>query len=339
MKVLVFGLGSIGSYLYFLIKKNIEKFKDIDLFLLTYNKRELSNYHLSIFDKKKLINKIKIEIDYNIQNISFDIVILTPKSYDIIKYIAFLIKNNIKFKNLVLTQNGIGQEEEILSYLKNEHNIDFSNIYFFTILTALDLIDNNLYIYNLNKSEIVISYYKNKIDNEILKLIDIIKSSVYVSVYNGNYNDVRYSKLFLNLIMNIVPAFYKKDIKETYKNLQAIEDEKNLMIEFLWFIKKINLKLYKFKYYNTNLIAFLYKYLPSFIIYFAYNQDFIISKIRANRVPSFIKDYIINPKQKTEIEYYLGKILKKANELNIDINNLKTIAKIYNKLKGQGFNF
>jgi ketopantoate reductase len=334
MKLLVFGLGSIGSYLYFLIKKNLEKFKDIDLFLLTYNKREFNNYFLSIFDKKKLIDKIKIEINYNLQSTFFDIVILTPKSYDIIKYISFLLKNNIKFKNLVLTQNGVGQEEEVISYLKNEYNIDFSNIYFFTILTALDLIDNNLYIYNLNKSEIVISSYKNELNNEILKLIDIIKSIVYVSVYNGNYNDVRYSKLFLNLIMNIVPAFCEKDIKETYKNLQAVENEKNLIIEFLWFMKKNNLKLYKFKHYNTELIAFLYKFLPSFIIYFIYNQQFIISKIRGNRVPSFIKDYIINPKEKTEIEYYLGNILKKANELNIDMNNLKTIAKIYNKLEG-----
>jgi ketopantoate reductase len=334
MKLLVFGLGSIGSYLYFLIKKNLEKFKDIDLFLLTYNKREFNNYFLSIFDKKKLIDKIKIEINYNLQSTFFDIVILTPKSYDIIKYISFLLKNNIKFKTLVLTQNGVGQEEEVISYLKNEYNIDFSNIYFFTILTALDLIDNNLYIYNLNKSEIVISSYKNELNNEILRLIDIIKSIFYVNVYNGNYNDVRYSKLFLNLIMNIVPAFYEKDIKETYKNLQAVEDEKNLIIEFLWFMKKINLKLYKFKYYNTKFIAFLYKYLPSFIIYFIYNQEFIISKIRGSRVPSFIKDYIINPKEKTEIEYYLGNILKKANELNIDMNNLKTIEKIYNKLKG-----
>jgi ketopantoate reductase len=333
MKLLVFGLGSIGSYLYFLIKKNLEKFKDIDLFLLTYNKREFNNYFLSIFDKKKLIDKIKIEINYNLQSTFFDIVILTPKSYDIIKYISFLLKNNIKFKTLVLTQNGVGQEEEVISYLKNEYNIDFSNIYFFTILTALDLIDNNLYIYNLNKSEIVISSYKNELNNEILRLIDIIKSIFYVNVYNGNYNDVRYSKLFLNLIMNIVPAFYEKDIKETYKNLQAVEDEKNLIIEFLWFMKKINLKLYKFKYYNTKFIAFLYKYLPSFIIYFIYNQEFIISKIRGSRVPSFIKDYIINPKEKTEIEYYLGNILKKANELNIDMNNLKTIAKIYNKLR------
>jgi ketopantoate reductase len=333
MKLLVFGLGSIGSYLYFLIKKNLEKFKDIDLFLLTYNKREFNNYFLSIFDKKKLIDKIKIEINYNLQSTFFDIVILTPKSYDTIKYISFLLKNNIKFKSLVLTQNGVGQEEEVISYLKNEYNIDFSNIYFFTILTALDLIDNNLYIYNLNKSEIVISSYKNELNNEILKLIDIIKSIVYVSVYNGNYNDVRYSKLFLNLIMNIVPAFYEKDIKETYKNLQAVEDEKNLIIEFLWFMKKINLKLYKFKYYNTKFIASLYKFLPSFIIYFIYNQEFIISKIRGNRVPSFIKDYIINPKEKTEIEYYLGNILKKANELNIDMNNLKTVAKIYNKLR------
>jgi ketopantoate reductase len=333
MKLLLFGLGSIGSYLYFLIKKNLEKFKDIDLFLLTYNKREFNNYSLSIFDKKKLIDKIKIEINYNLQSTFFDIVILTPKSYDIIKYISFLLKNNIKFKSLVLTQNGVGQEEEIISYLRNEYNIDFSNIYFFTILTALDLINNNLYIYNLNKSEIVISSYKNELNNEILKLIDIIKPIVYISVYNGNYNDVRYSKLFLNLIMNIVPAFYEKDIKETYKNLQAIEDEKNLIIEFLWFMKKINIKLYKFKYYNTKLIAFLYRYLPCFIIYFIYNQDFITSKIRGNRVPSFIKDYIINPKEKTEIEYYLGNILKKANELNIDMNNLKTVAKIYNKLK------
>jgi ketopantoate reductase len=333
MKLLVFGLGSIGSYLYFLIKKNLEKFKDIDLFLLTYNKREFNSYSLVIFDKKKLIDKIKIEINYNLKRTFFDIVILTPKSYDIIKYISFLLKNNIKFRSLVLTQNGVGQEEEVLSYLKNEYNTDFSNIYFFTILTALDLIDNNLYIYNLNKSEIVVSSYKNELNNEILKLIDIIKSIVYVSVYNGNYNDVRYSKLFLNLIMNIVPAFYEKDIKETYKNLQAVEDEKNLIIEFLWFMKKINLKLYKFKYYNTKFIAFLYKYLPSFIIYFIYNQDFIISKIRAKRVPSFIKDYIINPKEKTEIEYYLGKILKKADESNIDMNNLKTVAKIYNKLR------
>jgi ketopantoate reductase len=68
MKLLVFGLGSIGSYLYFLIKKNLEKFKDIDLFLLTYNKREFNNYFLSIFDKKKLIDKIKIEINYNLQS-------------------------------------------------------------------------------------------------------------------------------------------------------------------------------------------------------------------------------------------------------------------------------
>ncbi|MGC8815619.1 MAG: ketopantoate reductase family protein, partial [bacterium] len=333
-KILIFGLGSIGSYLAFLVKKGIENLENIKLDLLTYNKRESNLFFLDIFNEQKLLNKIKIQLNNNLENEIFDIVIIACKSYDLIKYIDFLLRNNIKFNNLVLTQNGVEHEEEIINYLRNKWNIEFLNIFLLTILAPLKLKENSLYIYNYKRNELVLSSYINKFNNEILKLKEILDFNVNIHLYYGNYNDVKYSKLLLNAIMNIVPAYYKKDIKETYKDFQAIIDEKNLISEISWFIENSNLKFYKFKNYNTKLIANLYKILPTKIIYYIYNQELIIKKIRSNRIPSFIEDYVINPKKETEIEYYLGNIIKKAKKLNLDLNNLKTISKIYDKLKG-----
>lgn len=334
MKILIFGLGSIGSYLAFLVKKYIEKLEEIKLYLLTYNKRENYLFSLNIFDNQKLINTIKIELNYNLENEIFDILIIACKSYDLIKYIGFLLKKNIKFNNLVLTQNGVEHEKEIIIYLKTEWNIDFLNIFILTILVPLKLKENNLYIYNYKKNEIVLSSYTNKFNSEIMKLKEILSLNANINLYYGNYNNVKYSKLVLNVIMNIIPAYYNKNIKETYKELQAVIDEKNLINEISWFIEKSNLKFYKFKNYNTKLIVNLYKILPAKFIYYIYNQELIISKIRSNRTPSFVENYVINPKKETEIEYYLGNIIRKAQELKFDLNNLKTISKIYNKLKG-----
>ncbi len=336
MKILIFGLGSIGNYITFIIKETIKKRKNENIYLalLTYNKRENNTYSVSVFDKIKKIDEIKIELNNDLKNEIFDIVIITCKSYDLTKYIDLLISKNINFKNLVLTQNGVEHEEELITHLKNKWNIYFENIYFLTILVALKLKNNDLYIYNNKKSELILTSYNiGKFSNEILYLFSLLNTSTNIRVYHGNYNDVKYSKLLLNLIMNIVPAYYNKDIKETYKYLQAVIDEKNLIIEFSKIMEKFNLKFYNFRYYNTKLIAFLYKILPSFIIYYIYNQDFIISKIRNNRIPSLIEDHVINLKNQTEIEYYLGNIIKKAQKMEIDLNKFPTMVKIYEKLK------
>ncbi len=338
MKILILGLGSIGSYLTFITKRIIKKNKNKEIYLdlLTYNKRENNIYLLNIFDKIRKIDEIKIELNYDLKNEIFDIVIITCKSYDLTKYIDLLVSRDIKFKNLVLTQNGVEHEEEIILYLKERWGIHFENIYPLTVLVALKLKYNNLYIYNYEKSELVISSYNiGKFSNEILEFISLLNSITNINLYYGNYNDVKYSKLLLNLIMNAIPAYYNKDIKETYKNLKAVIDEKNLIIEFSKIIEKFNLKLYNFKYYNTKLIVFLYKILPSFIIYYIYNQNYIISKIRNNRIPSLIEDYIINPKTQTEIEYYLGNIIKKTQKINLDLDQFPTILKIYEKLKSK----
>ncbi len=338
MKILILGLGSIGSYLTFITKRIIKKNKNKEIYLdlLTYNKRENNIYLLNIFDKIRKIDEIKIELNYDLKNEIFDIVIITCKSYDLTKYIDSLVSRNIKFKNLVLAQNGVEHEEEIMLYLKERWGIYFQNIYPLTVLVALKLKDNNLYIYNYEKNELVISSYNiGKFSNEILEFISLLNSITNINLYYGNYNDVKYSKLLLNLIMNVIPAYYNKDIKETYKNLKAVIDEKNLIIEFSKLMEKFNLKLHNFKYYNTKLIVFLYKILPSFIIYYIYNQNYIISKIRNNRIPSLIEDYVINPKTQTEIEYYLGNIIKKTQKINLDLDQFPTILKIYEKLKSK----
>ena len=118
MKIVVFGAGSIGSFIGGVLSKN----NDVILIGRKPHVNSIKENGLTIQGKTKLNIKLKAEDDIGKTNLSPDLLILTVKSYDTenaIKEAKKIINKN----TLVLSfQNGLDNIEKIKKHV-NENQI------------------------------------------------------------------------------------------------------------------------------------------------------------------------------------------------------------------------
>ncbi len=322
MSIVIAGFGAIGSFIYFILSQN-------KLNPLVFSKRkQLDPYQITFLSKKPLTHKIE-KLNTDLLPNKIDYLFLCCKAYQATNYLQEIITNS-HIENLILTQNGIGLEEEVINFLKtkNSNNI---NIFYLTLTTGLQFVNNELLVYNPNKSQGILTKINQKDFTNSFTLdysFTLHLGNRYLDFgFSGNHLSVRFSKLILNLISNVVPSSYGQLPWQVFtENKEAIKLEKALISEIYDFMKNSNIAFFNFKGYKTSLIAYFYRYCPSWIFEKIYSNPNLLKKLRNNRPPSFYNDLIIN-KTKTEIKYYLGWSKKYPHF------QFKTIKLIYEKIK------
>ncbi|MEN3015123.1 MAG: 2-dehydropantoate 2-reductase N-terminal domain-containing protein [bacterium] len=312
------GFGSIGSFLYFLLKNNQNN-------VFVYSKRDkLRSYQIIFRNKYRVLGSYVVdEIEALPEKIEIDYLFICTKSYDAVDYLQTL-KREYEIQNVVLTQNGIGLENEIAQIFEK-------NIYYLTLTTALDFEKQNLIVYNPYKSQAILTYVSSSdvkaIDEAFKNFTPKINSKYCHFSFSRDHLSVRFSKLILNLILNVVPASFCLEPWKVYRNNeQAINFEKQLIIEILNLMQVMGLTLYNFKGYNTTLICNFYKYCPLQIFKILYSMDWLVRLLRDYRIPSFYRDLVIY-RRRTEVEYYLG-WFKYYNKLDLPV-----VKELYHRIK------
>lgn len=315
MKIVIAGFGSIGAFLYYLLKS---KGYGVSVFS---NRNKLQPFSVIFLNKNRQIYSYSIDnielLDSN--NSRIDYLFLATKAFDARKYLEN-ISRNFDIDNVILTQNGIGLEDEIRQVFPGK-------IYYLTFTTGLTRESNKLIVYNSYKSQSVLSFVGNKQDENLSNFGLDLNNKFCVFSYGFNHLSLRFSKLILNLILNVVPAAFGGVAWDVLPNNQeAIVLEKKMIDEIISFMKFKGLGFFNFRGYNTSFIANFYHYCPDSVFKIIYSNSRLLRKLRDGRIPSFYKDLFLE-KKRTEVEYYLG-WYKKFPEFRF-----KAIEEIYNKIK------
>ncbi|MFN4219472.1 MAG: 2-dehydropantoate 2-reductase N-terminal domain-containing protein, partial [bacterium] len=237
--IVVAGFGSIGSFLYFLLYQKGYR-------PLIYSRRKnLKPYSVYFLASQKEEYTIQdINIHENCKRIKY--LFLCTKANESVNYLREIL-NSFKVDNLVLTQNGIGLEDEALRVFNG-------NLYYLTLTAGMEFNDNKLVIFNPKKSEIVLT--KVREDEKIYKWdLDLGFKYVFFRVFD-NHLSVRFSKLILNLILNVVPVAFGGLPWEVFpKNEEAVKFEKNLIKEVYFLVKSLKIPFFDFRGYSTKMIS------------------------------------------------------------------------------------
>lgn len=310
--IVIAGFGSIGSFIYFLLSK--KGFK-----VAVYSRRKDLGSYSVYFSQKEEYKVENVNIFENDRRIRY--LFLCTKANESVSYLREIL-NSFKVDNLVLTQNGIGLEEEI-------SEIFGGNLYYLTLTSGMEFSDNKLVIFNPKKSEIVLTKVRENDKVDKWKF-DLNFNYVFFRVF-GNHLSVRFSKLILNLILNVVPVAFGGLPWEVFpKNEEAVKFEKDLIKEVYFLIRGLQIPFFNFRGYNTRAISLFYTYFPYRIFKYFYSNSGFLVALRDGRVPSFYRDLFLR-KQRTEVEYYLGWY---KNE-KFSGFKLETVKKVYNMIKSR----
>jgi len=327
MVIVVSGFGALGAFIYYLLYKNIKQ----NVYLYSKTNKNIKFYKVNFLDKGKNIFVDSVDdVKFWEDKGKIDYLFLASKTNNVIDYLRIF---ESKFDRLVLVQNGIGLEEEVKQFAKK--------IYYLTFTTSLsfDSDSNELFVYNSKKSEVVLSRVSGeKVDDFELNLSH---RYCFFRRYYGNHWDVRFSKLLLNLILNVVPTCFEKLPWDLSKEEEFLM-EKKLISEIFSFFRIFNLRFFNFKSYNTYFIGSFYKYCPFFLFRLIFSFRWLVLNLRDFRIPSFYQDLLLKRK-KTEVEYYLGwykkrelleKIALDSNAKNFDLGklNFESIEWVYNRI-------
>ncbi|MCX7971747.1 MAG: hypothetical protein N2657_00765 [bacterium] len=312
--IVIAGFGAVGSFLYFLLRNYNP---------IVYTRRgSISPYEVSFLHRNKNIITFPIEninlLQNNVKKI--DYLFLCSKSYDTKLYLENILRG-FEVNNLVLTQNGLFIEDEVIPIFKGK-------IYYLTLTTGMEFKDNKLLIYNPTKSQAVLTIVSNNSTGTESSDFRLCWDERYcVLSYSYDHLSVRFSKLILNLVLNVVPACFGGLPWEIFpSNPEAIKIERDLIREIIDFMIRQNIKFFNFRSYRLDYISFFYRYCPFVIFKGIYSSPTILKFIRDNRVPSFYRDLILN-KNITEVDYYLGWYKK------FEQYKMPTVKMVYQQIK------
>ncbi|MCX8033975.1 MAG: ketopantoate reductase family protein [Thermodesulfovibrio sp.] len=306
MKILVFGLGALGTVFATSLKasgntifaitkeKYIDKLKDRFLKIkgLFGNKQAFID---DIFTNSESVND---------RDLDLDLIIVSVKSYDTenaVKQIKPLLRKNTL---VLLAQNGFGNYE-IASSIIGKERIILSRIIF-----GAKIIKTGFAEVTVSADDIVIGQPDNLISIEKLqKIADVFNKSGLSTRVSQDVYTILWDKIIYNSALNPLGAI----IECTYGSLAENEETRNIMnniIEEIFSVADAHKIKLNWENYKRYLEYFYEKLVPP----------------TASHFPSMYYD--IKQGKKTEIDSLNGAIVTLAKKLNISVPVNETITNI-----------
>ncbi|MBI2251579.1 MAG: ketopantoate reductase family protein [Armatimonadetes bacterium] len=305
MKILILGAGAIGTYLAAKLAKS-----GIGIGLLSRKNFQILNEKgIKIKEGKKefTITNFKLYSSINeIPKSCWDFIFFTVKAYDLLK-----ILNETKdlFKEIpaLFFQNGLGIEERVENYWGE-------NFYSAALTTAVNFKDGNFIEANNLKGGISLAPVKRK--EALQELFSLFKKARFNVSLVDNYKSLRWSKLLLNVLGNATCAILDWDIVEVFSNPNLFKLEIQAFREIVKIMKMLKIKAVNLPGFPVILIIKLFSYLPYFLL--KPLVKYKIAKSRGGKLPSLHQDLILQ-REKTEVIYLNGAVLKEAEKLKINL--------------------
>ena len=304
MKILVFGLGALGTVFAAFLKESghqvygIAKEKYI---------KDLKSKPLEVFgiwgEHKAVLDGISSNPE-NFKDINFDLIILTVKSYDTEKA-AKQIKPLIKENTLVLVaQNGYGNYEIVSKEIGTEH-------------TILGRVIFGSRIIETGKAEVTVIADPTRIgqpdnaipEEKIKEIAEIIDKAGVPTKYDKDVYKFLWDKILYNCALNPLGAI----LECNYGTLAKNEETRKIMNNI---IKEI------FEVAKVHKIELNWKFPDEYIKHFYEN----LIPPTAQHFPSMYHD--LKAKKKLEIDALNGAIVKLAKEKNIKVPVNETITNL-----------
>ncbi len=353
MKVLIIGLGAIGSLMAYALSKDklISRIGVVikDPSVAPKLRKEGVKFHFDPPPKdlpehyRGTRKTIDPSVRYFIPDDDFfsvqqaltevrdwDIIVLAVKTYDVI----FLARDIAKFYkpkksySLLLVQNGWGTELEILEIFKPEEIIVAS-----VTIPVEHLGPYHFKVYDYSKKGIAISpvSWENKFIRDLY--LALRKSGTNIQL-TRDWRAQKLSKLLLNIIANATSAITGLLPNELFTHNEIVEIEKRQVNELINVLNKLKLPIVYLPGYMVPLIASAFKSLPVPIL-----KPLLLkmgSKGRGEKAPSLLED-LRRGKRESEVDWLNGAVVKLASELGLKapVNEKLTqlVKEVYNTRK------
>ncbi len=224
-----------------------------------------------------------------------DVLVVTTKTYDVADAVTLYAQSAIRPRAILLMQNGLGTTEVVRSIFGPDVPV-FST----AMLIGMQRKGLNHVVVSAHSSPVWVGSMLNDKPEPILAMIDLADQGFLPMTYEGNIQEVIYSKVLFNSCMNPTGALIDRSYGELLENIHS----KNLIAQ----LADETLRIYAA---NTG-------YCPAKNGQ-EYVEDFLIPAVIPNSSPhrsSMLQD--IEAGHRTEIDYLNGAIIELGKSVNID---------------------
>ena len=302
-KFLVFGAGAIGTYIGMSLLQNghkvvyIEREKDLLDLRARGLKMEIGRHEYS-HPAPDLITDLQ-----SLKNTTFDLAILALKTYHLEDILPDLIELKAVLPPILSLQNGV-ESENIL-----RNSIGEGLVIPGTVTTAVDRIQKGNVIVRKSRGMGIAG------DHPLIPgLIHEFQKAGLKPVHYSRPEDMKWSKLILNLLGNSSSAILNMTPAEVYSDPELFRMERSQIMETLAVMKLFGFKTVNLPGVPMKLLAFVFKYFPQILSHPILSRQ--IGRGRGEKMPSFHID-LHSGKGKSEVEHLNGAVAKAGKKFNI----------------------
>lgn len=305
MKILVYGAGAVGGYLGARLAHNQHEVTLITrptmVEVLTADGLAITEKGQTIRTRPQVMDSVhqafeKIETPY-------DLIIMAMKSYDLRSAMDPLVAFCPQPKVIIAVQNGIGVEQPLIKQFGAEHVIAGS------LTTPISKETTNSLV--VEKEGRGLGLSPTKTGQDIRQWVALFQKAGIETIGLPDYQAMRWSKAFLNIVGNATSAILNRSPGVLYKNDKIFDLEVRMLRETLAVMKKLGLKTVDLPGSPAGRLAFGLS-MPKLILQPILSG--IVASGRGGKMPSFHIDLTAD-KGKTEVGFHNGAIAR-AGEAN-----------------------
>ena len=307
MDILIYGAGAVGGYLGARLtqqKHNVTLItRDVMAKLISETGLEVTENDERVVTRPTAVTSVAQAFKDGQQ---YDLIILAMKSYDIARAIDPLIAFCPEPNMMLTTQNGIGVEKGLIKQFGAQRVIAGSFTLPIRKETTTQLV--------AERSDGGMCLSPTKAGQDIRQWLQLFKDAGLTTKAYKEYESMKWSKAFLNIIANATSAILNRRPGLIYRSDAIFDLELKMLHETLAVMQAAGHKVVDLPAVPATKLAFSVKRLPRGLLKPGLTK--LVAEGRGDKMPSFHIDLTIG-KGKSEVVYHNGAIAKAGKSLGI----------------------
>ncbi len=307
MDILIYGAGAVGGYLGARLaqqKHNVTLVtRDVMAQLISQTGLEVSEGNRRMVTRPQAATSVAQAFK---DGRSYELIILTMKAYDIAAAINPLIAFCPEPNMIITTQNGIGIEKELIQQFGAEHVIAGSFTLPIRKETATQLV--------AERTDGGLCLAPTQPKQDIRPWVKLFGDTGLDTKGYKNYQSMKWSKAFLNIIANATSAILNRRPGVVYRSDLIFDLEIKMLQEALAVMSAAGHKVVDLPAVPASKLAFSIKHLPRGLLKAGLGK--LVADGRGDKMPSFHIDLTAG-KGKSEVVYHNGAIAKVGKEVGV----------------------
>lgn len=307
MDILIYGAGAVGGYLG---ARLAQKQNNVTLIARDVMAKLIDETGLELMEKGKRIVTQPTAVTSVAQAFkdgqNYDLIILAMKAYDIPAAIDPLIAFCPEPNTIITIQNGIGVEQRLIKQFGAAHVVAGSFTLPIRKETTTQLI--------AERRDGGICLAPTQPKQDIKPWIKLFKETGMLTKAFNNYESMKWSKAFLNIIANATSAILNRRPGLIYRSDLIFDLELKMLQETLAVMEAAGHKVVDLPAVPATKLAFSVRRLPRSLLKPGLTK--LVADGRGDKMPSFHIDLAAG-KGKSEVVYHNGAIAKVGKELGV----------------------